>query len=150
MNNGDVVPLVKICGLTNLADAQVAVDAGADYLGFIFVPRSPRQVTTGQVQAIGTAADASVVMLELKQSLDVMTESMNQTTQFVSETQAFFRANLDNLLEELELYDDETRQVLDKNLEMSRQIEDQRIQEAVAIALERKREGDSGAAPAAG
>ena len=28
------------------------------------------------VQAIGTAADASVVMLELKQSLDVMTESM--------------------------------------------------------------------------
>ena len=37
-------------------------------------------------------------MLELKKSLDVMTESMNATTQFVSETQVFFRKNLDDLL----------------------------------------------------
>ncbi len=36
---------IKICGLTNLADTLAAAEAGADYLGFNFYPRSPRRVT---------------------------------------------------------------------------------------------------------
>jgi phosphoribosylanthranilate isomerase len=43
---------IKICGITNVDDAMLAVEAGADALGFIFVEGTPRFVTPGQVAPI--------------------------------------------------------------------------------------------------
>ena len=37
-------PRLKICGITNLADARYSAGVGADYLGFIQHPESPRYV----------------------------------------------------------------------------------------------------------
>jgi phosphoribosylanthranilate isomerase len=47
-----MVVKVKVCGLTNLDDVRAAVAAGADMLGFIFFPGSPRYVPPETVREI--------------------------------------------------------------------------------------------------
>ena len=43
---------VKICGITSTVDAHVAIGAGADALGFMFYPPSPRNLTLAQASSI--------------------------------------------------------------------------------------------------
>lgn len=58
-------PIVKICGLTNAADAAFCARAGADWLGFIFHSGSPRRVgpervaefDTGPARRVGVFVD---------------------------------------------------------------------------------------------
>lgn len=47
-----MITKVKICGITNYDDAKLALDLGADMLGFNFYPKSPRCVTPDQAAAI--------------------------------------------------------------------------------------------------
>ena len=48
---------VKICGITRIEDARLAVRLGADYLGFVFA-ESPRRVTVERVAEIIRELDA--------------------------------------------------------------------------------------------
>lgn len=65
---------VKICGNTSLVDAQLAVDAGADAVGFVFAP-SPRQVNSSQVVAITSHLPSSVEKIGVFVDADVATIS---------------------------------------------------------------------------
>ncbi len=54
---------VKICGNTRLEDARRAVEAGADLLGFIFYPRSPRKISIGEARAISRALRGRAILV---------------------------------------------------------------------------------------
>lgn len=47
---------VKICGINDAGSFQAAVESGADWVGFVFFPPSPRCVTPAQASAIAGAA----------------------------------------------------------------------------------------------
>jgi phosphoribosylanthranilate isomerase len=49
-------PLVKICGIREPEHARVAIEAGADLLGVVFYPPSPRNVSVEEARAVADAA----------------------------------------------------------------------------------------------
>ena len=52
--------LVKICGLTREQDVDAAVAAGADMVGFVLVPDTPRYVALDRAQALAARVPAGV------------------------------------------------------------------------------------------
>lgn len=51
-------PLVKVCGVTDPSDAQLAASAGADLVGMIMWPKAKRSVSDATARDIGAAARA--------------------------------------------------------------------------------------------
>jgi phosphoribosylanthranilate isomerase len=74
------VTKVKICGITSLDDAQVAVAAGADALGFVFFEKSPRNVDPEQAAAIIAQLPpfVQVVGLFVNAPLDLVNETADR------------------------------------------------------------------------
>jgi len=56
---------IKICGITSVADAQDAVNAGADAIGLVFYAASPRAVSIEQAQAIAASVGPFVTVVGL-------------------------------------------------------------------------------------
>jgi phosphoribosylanthranilate isomerase len=80
--------IVKICGITQSADALAAADAGADALGFMFYERSPRHITISAASAIIQQLPPQIVKVgvfvnaEPKFVLDAITECGLNLLQF--------------------------------------------------------------------
>ncbi|MCX5376851.1 phosphoribosylanthranilate isomerase [Streptomyces sp. NBC_00091] len=52
---------VKICGLKTPHDVDVAVEAGADAVGFVFAPGSPRTVGAGEARELAARVPGGVL-----------------------------------------------------------------------------------------
>ena len=84
---------VKICGVTRLEDADAAVDAGANAVGFVFWPKSPRFVDPFRARAIVAALPPFVTAVGL---------FVNQPAEYVNGVAALVR------LGAVQLHGDET------------------------------------------
>lgn len=78
---------IKICGLTREADVDDAIDAGADALGFVLWPRSPRHVTLARATELAARLPPFVtpVLLlvnaspqELRQAAETLPQALLQ------------------------------------------------------------------------
>jgi phosphoribosylanthranilate isomerase len=67
---------IKICGTTNLDDALMSVEAGADALGFVFYKNSPRNVTPEVVREI---------VEKLPESIEKVGVFVNQSFEFMED-----------------------------------------------------------------
>ena len=56
---------VKICGITRIEDAMAAAQAGADAIGFVFDPKSPRHVHPDQALKIARALPPFITIVGL-------------------------------------------------------------------------------------
>lgn len=61
---------VKICGLTRPRDARAAADTGADYLGVVLVPGSPRAVTAEEARRIRGDLALPLVLVSADRPVD--------------------------------------------------------------------------------
>ncbi len=90
---------VKICGITNSADALAAIDAGANLLGFNFYEKSPRHITEAEaakirarlpkkIKAVGifvNASPAEVTALRKSLKLDAVQLHGDETPDSVAQ-----------------------------------------------------------------
>ena len=65
---------VKICGMTDAASIQTAIDHKVDYLGFVFYPKSPRNLTPKQ---------AALLTKNIPSHINKVAVIVNETDQFI-------------------------------------------------------------------
>ncbi|HEY5207337.1 MAG TPA: phosphoribosylanthranilate isomerase [Roseiarcus sp.] len=82
-----MTPIVKICGLSTAPTLDAALDAGADMVGFVFFPKSPRHIDWASARALGLRArgHAKIVALSvdadddtLKRIIDALSPDLMQ------------------------------------------------------------------------
>jgi len=86
----------KICGITNYDDAMVAIDSGADALGFVFYEKSPRYISRSNAKEIIKQLPPFIEKVALFVNVDAQT--INETCLEVGATLAQIHFDADEHL----------------------------------------------------
>ncbi len=65
-----MTPKVKMCGLTRLSDVASAAKAGAQYVGFVFFAKSPRNVSVSQAAELALSVPTGIAKVALTVNAD--------------------------------------------------------------------------------
>ena len=114
--------------------AETVAHLRSDILRYVLAAGEQLDLVGGQINAVGAAADAAVVTLELKKALDGLSRTLDQSTRFVSETQRYFRENIDGLIADLGKFDAHTEAVMEQNLAFAQASDELHIDEALTAA----------------
>ena len=105
-------PKIKICGLSTQETVDAAVAAGADFLGFVFFPKSPRHISPDTAYALtdALARPVGTVAVTVNPSLDDLKQIFasfvpgflqlhgSESTEEVTRIRAFLKKqNLDHI-----------------------------------------------------
>lgn len=71
-------PLVKVCGITSPADAEMALELGVDYIGVILFAKSPRAVPMSRLAEIfSVVPEGKRVLVDVSTPTEVLSEYRN-------------------------------------------------------------------------
>lgn len=73
------MPWVKVCGLTREEDVAVAVEAGADALGFVVAERSPRRLDLDRARGLMDGAPALRIVVSVDATPEEVLEAASMT-----------------------------------------------------------------------
>src|SRR6202042_711138 len=65
-----MTPTVKICGLSTAPTLDAALDAGAEMVGFVFFPKSPRHIDWATARTLGRQARGRAKIVALSVDAD--------------------------------------------------------------------------------
>ena len=77
-----MTPVVKICGLSTPAALEAALDAGADMVGFVFFPKSPRHLDWPRARSLGQQVQGRAKVVAL--SVDADDETLKRIVDALS------------------------------------------------------------------
>ena len=101
----------------------------------------------GNLSALASAAKASELSLEMQQSMESLRASVNKVATLASETSLFLTQNVDRMTREMRVYDESTEALVETNLKAEREVQEQRINETIALAEKNQADRQQAAKP---